>query len=68
MRGPRLFHTLTAQGRSLVSAAAARFAADVSAVLERLPSRDRVALDRIVSRLLVARAAGRGIDLFAGTT
>lgn len=59
--------TLTAEGRSLVSAAAARFAADISAVLERLPSRDRVALDRIVSRLLVAHAAGRGIDLFAGT-
>jgi DNA-binding MarR family transcriptional regulator len=59
--------TLTADGRSLVSAAADRFAADVSAVLERLPPRDRAALDRIVSRLLVARAADRGIDLFAGT-
>jgi DNA-binding MarR family transcriptional regulator len=59
--------TLTAQGRSLVSAAAARFAADVSAVLERLPPRDRAALDRIVSRLLVAHAAGQGIDLFAVT-
>src|SRR5579862_7845907 len=59
--------TLTAAGRSLVSAAAARFAADISAVLERLPSRDRAALDRIVSRLLVAHAADRGIDLFAGT-
>jgi DNA-binding MarR family transcriptional regulator len=58
---------LTADGRSLVSAAAARFGADVCAVLGLLPSRDRVALDRIVSRLLVAHAADRGIDLFADT-
>ena len=59
--------TLTAEGRSLVSAAAERFAADVCAVLGALPGRDRAALDRIVSRLLVAHAAGRGIDLFGGT-
>jgi DNA-binding MarR family transcriptional regulator len=59
--------TLTADGRSLVSAAADRFAADVLAVLERLPLRDRATLERIVSRLLVAHAADRGIDLFAGT-
>jgi MarR family transcriptional regulator, lower aerobic nicotinate degradation pathway regulator len=59
--------TLTADGRSLVSAAAARFAADVSAVLGALPDRDRAALDRIVSRLLVAHAADRGIELFPGT-
>src|SRR3984957_9228489 len=58
---------LTADGRSLVSAAAGRFAADVSAVLGLLPPRDRAALRRIVSRLLVAHAADRGIDLFAGT-
>ena len=58
---------LTADGRSLVTAAAARFAADVCAVLDRLPPRDRAALDRIVSRLLVAHAADQGIDLFAGT-
>jgi DNA-binding MarR family transcriptional regulator len=58
---------LTADGRSLVSAAAARFAADVCAVLGPLPERERAALDRIVSRLLVAHAAGHGIDLFAGT-
>src|SRR5580704_8059880 len=51
---------LTADGRSLVSAAAARFAADVRAVLEPLPERERAALDRIVSRLLVAHAASHG--------
>src|SRR5580692_2420569 len=58
---------LTAGGRSLVSAAAARFGADVCAVLGLLPPRDRAALSRIVSRLLVAHAADRGIDLFADT-
>src|SRR3984957_1432648 len=59
--------TLTAGGRPPGPAAAARFAADVCAVLDRLPPRDRAALDRIVSRLLVAHAADQGIDLFAGT-
>ena len=56
---------LTADGRSLVSAAAARFAADVGGVLGRLPHRDRAALERIVSRLLIAHAADQGIDRFA---
>ena len=58
---------LTADGRSLVSAAAELFAADVRGALGALPDRDRAALDRIVSRLLVAHAADRGIDLFDGT-
>ena len=58
---------LTDDGRSLVSAAAALFAADVTDMLGHLPPRDRDALARIVSRLLVAHAAEHGIDLFAGT-
>ena len=58
---------LTDEGRSLVSAAAELFAADVTAVLGHLPPRDRAALSRIVSQLLVAHAADHGIDLFATT-
>ena len=56
---------LTAEGRSLVSAAAGLFATDVTAMLGHLAPRDRAALARLVSRLLVAHAAGQGIDLFA---
>lgn len=58
---------LTSEGQSLVSATAGHFAADVSAMLDHLPPRDRAALARLVSRLLVAHAASHGIDLFAGT-
>ena len=57
--------SLTDDGRSLVSQAAARFEADVSALLSRLPPRERETLSRIVSRLLVTHAADQGIDLFA---
>jgi MarR family transcriptional regulator, lower aerobic nicotinate degradation pathway regulator len=56
---------LTDEGRSQVSAAAGLFEADVTAVLDVLPPRDRAALTRLVSRLLTAYAAGHGIDLFA---
>jgi DNA-binding MarR family transcriptional regulator len=58
---------LTDEGQSLVGATAALFAADVSALLGCLPARDRAALTRLVSRLLVTHAARRGIDLFATT-
>ena len=57
--------SLTDEGRSFVSQAAAAFEADVSALLSRLPPRERETLSRIVSRLLVAHASDRGIDLFA---
>jgi MarR family transcriptional regulator, lower aerobic nicotinate degradation pathway regulator len=57
--------SLTDHGRSLASAGAARFDADVSLLLEHLPPSDRDALARLISRLLVAHAAGQGIDLFA---
>jgi MarR family transcriptional regulator, lower aerobic nicotinate degradation pathway regulator len=56
---------LTDAGRALVAEAAGLFAADVSGLLGRLPPRDQAALGRIVSRMLVTHAAGRGIDLFA---
>ena len=58
---------LTEDGRSVVSVAAGQFASDVLAVLGHLPPRDRDTLARMVSRLLVAHAAGHGVDLFAGT-
>jgi MarR family transcriptional regulator, lower aerobic nicotinate degradation pathway regulator len=56
--------SLTDDGRSLVSQASDRFEADVVTMLGLLPPRDREALSRLVSRLLVAYAAGQGIDLF----
>lgn len=59
--------SLTGTGRSLVSAAAAGFAADVAMMLNHLPLRDREALTRLISRLLVGHAADQGIDLFATT-
>jgi DNA-binding MarR family transcriptional regulator len=57
--------SLTEYGRSQVSAAAARFEADVSAVLEHLTPADRGQLTGLISRLLVAHAAGHGVDLLA---
>ena len=57
--------SLTDEGRSLVSAVSARFEAEVSTMLDRLPPRDREALSRLVSRLLVSHAADHGVDLFA---
>ncbi len=56
---------LTDEGRSLVAEVATGFEAEVSTMLDRLPPRDRQALTKIVSRLLVAHAADHGIDLFA---
>jgi MarR family transcriptional regulator, lower aerobic nicotinate degradation pathway regulator len=56
---------LTDQGRSLVSRAAARFGADLTAMLDLLAPSDRDALSAIVSRLLVTHAARQGVDLFA---
>jgi MarR family transcriptional regulator, lower aerobic nicotinate degradation pathway regulator len=57
--------SLTGRGRSLASAGAARFDADICRLLEHLPPADRDALSRVTSRLLVAHAADEGIDLFA---
>jgi MarR family transcriptional regulator, lower aerobic nicotinate degradation pathway regulator len=56
--------SLTNDARSLVSAVSARFEADVLTMLDLLPPRDRETLSRLISRLLVARAAEQGIDLF----
>jgi MarR family transcriptional regulator, lower aerobic nicotinate degradation pathway regulator len=58
---------LTGTGQAEVAATRALFAADVTAMLGRLPKRDSEALARLVSRLLVAHAASHGIDVFAST-
>jgi MarR family transcriptional regulator, lower aerobic nicotinate degradation pathway regulator len=57
--------SLTGHGRSLVSAGAASFEADISLLLERLAPAERDALSRLISRLLIAHATDHGIDLFA---
>jgi MarR family transcriptional regulator, lower aerobic nicotinate degradation pathway regulator len=55
---------LTQAGRALVTDVAASFEADVSVLLSALPRTERGALSALVSRVLVAHAATRGIDLF----
>jgi MarR family transcriptional regulator, lower aerobic nicotinate degradation pathway regulator len=56
--------SLTQDGRALVSQAAARFETDIAALLGYLSPREAQALSRLVSRLLSAHAAARGLDLF----
>jgi DNA-binding MarR family transcriptional regulator len=60
--------SLTLEGRALVSAAAARFGAEVTALLHLLPPADRESLAGLISRLLVAHAAAEGIDLLGTVT
>jgi DNA-binding MarR family transcriptional regulator len=57
--------SLTDGGRALVTAAAARFGAEVTDLLGLLPPADRDSLSGLISRLLVAHAAQQGTDLFA---
>jgi DNA-binding MarR family transcriptional regulator len=57
--------SLTDHGRSIVSAGAARFDAEIALLLEHLPPSDRDALSRLISRLLAAHAADQEINLFA---
>jgi MarR family transcriptional regulator, lower aerobic nicotinate degradation pathway regulator len=59
---------LTAVGREMVTQAARRFDADVVDLLGLLPGRDRGVLTGLVSRLLEAHAAERGVELFATAT
>jgi DNA-binding MarR family transcriptional regulator len=56
---------LTVRGRSLVSQASAGFEADVARLLGCLSPSERSTLSGLVSRLLVTRATGHGVDLFA---
>ena len=55
---------LTDRARALVAEVQAAFAADVEALLAPLPRADRAALAALVTRLLVAHAESRGVDLF----
>jgi MarR family transcriptional regulator, lower aerobic nicotinate degradation pathway regulator len=57
--------SLTDDGRALVTGAAGGFAGDIAGLLGVLSPGERAALAGLVSRLLVAHAAGHGIDLFA---
>jgi DNA-binding MarR family transcriptional regulator len=57
---------LTDQGRSLAFGTSASFGTDLTAMLDLLPPSDRDVLSAVVSRLLVAHATRRGVDLFAG--
>ena len=63
--GRSVLVNLTDGGRSLVADVSTRFEAEVSTMLDHVAPRDRHALSRIVSRLLVAHAADHGVDLFA---
>jgi MarR family transcriptional regulator, lower aerobic nicotinate degradation pathway regulator len=57
--------SLTDGGRSLVSQASTRFQADISMLVAPLAPSDRDALAGLISRVLVAHATRRGVDLFA---
>jgi DNA-binding MarR family transcriptional regulator len=56
---------LTDEGRSLVSQVSSRFEMDVSTILNCLAASERDALSSLISRVLIAHANSRGIDLFA---
>jgi DNA-binding MarR family transcriptional regulator len=60
--GRAVLVALTDEGRAIVSQTAADFSADVLALLDLVPRADRVALQGIVSRLLAAYAADRGLS------
>ena len=57
--------SLTDVGRALALDVASRFEQDVATLLGRLSRSDRRVLSGLVSRLLVADADARGVDLFA---
>lgn len=59
--------SLTLEGRALVTAAAARFGAEVTALLGLLEPGDRDSLSALISRLLLAHVASQDIDLLAVT-
>ncbi len=59
--------SLTTDGRSLASRVASQFEADVTMLLAPLAPPERDALSGLISRVLVAHADARGVDLFAIT-
>ncbi len=56
--------SLTAEGRRLAGSVAARFDEEVSSMLECLKAPERQRLSGLITRVLVAQAAERGIELF----
>jgi MarR family transcriptional regulator, lower aerobic nicotinate degradation pathway regulator len=57
--------SLTAEGRALVQAVAADFEADIAATVSPLDPPERATLTVLLSRVLVAHATGRGVELSA---
>jgi DNA-binding MarR family transcriptional regulator len=55
--------SLTKQGRKLVEQVADEFQAEITAALAGLPATDRTMLSGLASRVVIAHAAGRGVDL-----
>jgi DNA-binding MarR family transcriptional regulator len=62
--GRAVLVTLTRKGQTLVARIATQFEADVTELLRSLSASDRKRMSGLVSRLVVAHAAERGIDLF----
>jgi DNA-binding MarR family transcriptional regulator len=62
-RGVRV--TLTARGRALVDQVARSFQTEVTTMLASLEPAEQTALSALASRVVVAAAAGRGLDLLA---
>jgi MarR family transcriptional regulator, lower aerobic nicotinate degradation pathway regulator len=60
--------SLTPEGRSLVSQAAADFGGDVAAMLGPLSAVDQTLLSALISRVLVTHAADRDVDLSRTTS
>jgi MarR family transcriptional regulator, lower aerobic nicotinate degradation pathway regulator len=57
--------SLTAEGRTLVEGVTTEFEADIAAIVDPLGPQDRATLTALLSRVLVAHAAVRGVDLFS---
>jgi len=63
--GRSVLVSLTREGRALARQVARRFTADIDLLLEPLSPPERARLTTLLSRLLVAHAAKRGVDLLA---
>jgi DNA-binding MarR family transcriptional regulator len=55
--------SLTAEGRTLVQAVAADSEADIAAIVEPLDPQERATLTALLSRVLVANATDRGVEV-----
>jgi MarR family transcriptional regulator, lower aerobic nicotinate degradation pathway regulator len=55
--------SLTAEGRTLVQTVAHDFDQDIAAIVAPLDPAERATLTALLSRVLIAHAAGQGVDL-----